>query len=160
MISGKRTRFAKIAVMLSIAALTACAGIAQADEGGWDGEQGVKPRQQNFRKVIKRLGLTDAQKAQAKEIFQGNKDGMKVLFASLQTERKNLRSLIQADTVDEAAIRAETAKMAAIQADLNVNRAKTGAQFRATLTPSQLAQLKIIQQEQAKKRVRVPPPVE
>jgi Spy/CpxP family protein refolding chaperone len=57
---------------------------------------------------------------------------------------------MQADTIDEAAIRAETVKLAAIQADMNVNRAKVGAKFRAILTPSQLATLKDMEQKRHK----------
>ena len=141
---------ARIVVMFCIAALTAFAGIAQADVGGWGGEHGSK-HQHNFKKIAKKLGLTDAQKTQAKTIFEGNKDVVKPLFTSLRTEKNTLQSLIHADTIDEAAIRAETAKIAGIQADLNVNRAKVGAQFRAILTPSQLAILKTMHQKNHKK---------
>ncbi|MEI6206461.1 MAG: Spy/CpxP family protein refolding chaperone [Desulfuromonadales bacterium] len=148
--SEKRKNMAKIAVMYCIVALAACAGIAQADDGGVGGEHCGKPKRNDFMKMGNKLGLTDDQKAQAKVIFQGNRDSLKPLIANLRTERKNLQSLIHADTIDETAIRAETARIAGIQADLNVSRAKTGAQFRAILTPSQLAILKTIPQKKDK----------
>lgn len=143
--SVTRKGMARIAILFCITALTAFAGIAQANDGGWGGEHYGKHQQYNFGKIARKLKLTDAQKAQAKAIFQANKEVVKPVFASLREERKNLRALIHADTIDEAAIRAETAKMAGIQADLNVDRAKVGAQFRAILTPDQLATLKTIQ---------------
>ena len=155
--SQNHKSMAKIAVMFCIAVLTAFAGMAQADEGGWDGEHCGKLQQHNFKKFEKKLGLTDAQKAQAKAIFQGNKDVVKPIITSLRTERKNLQALIHADTVDEAAIRAETAKISGILADLNVNRAKIGVQFRAILTPSQLATLKTLQQKRHNKDVPAAP---
>jgi protein CpxP len=139
-----RKNMSKIIVMFCIAALTAFASIAQADFGG--GGEG-QYQHHNFKKFAKKLGLTDAQKVQAKTIFQGNKEVVKPIVTNLRTERKNLQSLIHADTIDEAAIRAETAKLAGIQADLNVNRAKVGAQFRAILTPTQLAILKTLHQK-------------
>jgi protein CpxP len=142
-----RKNMGKIVVMVCIAALTAFASIAQADCGGCGGEHGGKHQQHNFKKIAKKLGLTDAQKAQAKTIFQGNKDVVKPIITNLRAERKNLQALIHADTIDEAAIRAETAKVAGIQADLNVNRAKMGAQFRAILTPAQLGILKTLHQK-------------
>jgi len=142
-----RKNMGKIVVMVCIAALTAFASIAQADCGGCGGEHGGKHQQHNFKKIAKKLGLTDAQKAQAKTIFQGNKDVVKPIITNLRAERKNLQALIHADTIDEAAIRAETAKVAGIQADLNVNRAKMGAQFRAILTPVQLGILKTLHQK-------------
>ncbi len=158
--SGRRTSMAKIVVLFCIAAVTAFASIASADDGGCGGEHFGKQRHHDFKKIGKKLGLTDAQKAQAKAIFQGNRDAVKPIIASLQTERKNLQSLIHADTIDEAAIRAETAKISGIQADLNVNRAKVGAQFRAILTPSQLEALKTLRQKNHKKCGAAPAPAQ
>ncbi len=148
----QRNRMAKIVVMGCVAALMAFASIAQADMGGWGGKH------RGFRKIAHALALTDAQKAQAKAIFQANKPVVKPIFASLRTERKNLQALMHADTIDEAAIRAETAKIAAIQADLNVNRANVGAQFRAILTPTQLATLKSMWQGPAVPAATPPAP--
>ena len=147
-----RKNMARIVVMFCIAALTAFAGIAQADIGGGGCGHCGKHQRHNFKKFGEKLGLTDAQKAQAKTIFQGNKDVVKPIITSLRAERKNLRALIHADTIDEAAIRAETAKVAGIQADLNVNRAKIGAQFRAILTPAQLGILKTLHQKKCHKK--------
>ena len=148
---SNRKSAAKIVVIFCITALTVCAGIAQADTGGCGCQQDGGHRQHNFRKIANKLGLTDAQKAQAKTIFQGNRDVVKPIVASLRIERESLRALIHADTIDEAAIRAATAKVAGIQAALNVNRAKVGAQFRAILTQTQLATLKTLHQKRHNK---------
>ena len=155
MMLRNRKSMTRIVVMCCIAALTACAGIAQASiaqagNGGSDEHCGTQQRH-NFKKLAKKLGLTDAQKTQAKAIFQGNKEVVKPIITNLHAERKNLRALIHADTIDEAAIRAETAKIAGIQADLNVNRAKVNAQFRAILTPAQLDILKNLKTDHHKK---------
>ena len=152
----KRTSMAKAVVFFCIAAITACAGIAQADGGGWGAGQCGKHQRHSFRKFEQRLGLTDAQKVQTKALFQANRDIVKPIITSLRAEQKYLQSLIHADTIDEAAIRAETAKIAGIQADLNVNRAKNDAQFRAILTPSQVAILKSLQQKRAKRDTALP----
>lgn len=131
----------RLALILSVVAMTAFSGFAQADDGGYKGNH------RHFGKFIaKKLGLSDDQKNQAKAIFQNNTTG-KGLLTNLRAERKNLAALIHADSVDESAIRAESAKIASIQADLNVNRAKVDAQFRAILTPDQLATLKALKQK-------------
>jgi len=135
----------KVLVVFSIAAITAFASIAQAHEGEGGCGGGRGHRHPGF--IFKKLGLTDAQKAQAKAIFKADRAVVKPIFASLRTEGENLQALIHADTIDEAAIRAETAKIAGIQADLNVNSAKIGVQFRAILTPEQLATLKALKQK-------------
>jgi periplasmic protein CpxP/Spy len=147
----KRRCMARVAVIFCITVLTAFAGIANAQVEGGDGEHGGKHQRHDFRKIAKKLKLTDEQKAQAKTIFQGNREVVKPIYTSLRDEKKNLHALMHADSVDEAAIRAESAKIAAIQADLNVNRAKVGAQFRAILTPSQLATLKTMHEKRLEK---------
>ena len=149
--TGKGKNVARIVATLCVAALTAFAGIAWAHEGGWGGEHCGKHLHHNFGKFEQKLGLTDAQKAQAKAIFQANREVVKPIITSLRTERMNLRSLMDADKIDEAAIRAETAKIAGFQSDLNVNRAKVGAQFRAILTPDQLAKMKTLRQKHQEK---------
>lgn len=145
--SGKTKSMARIVVMFSVVALTAFAGIAQAHDGGWGHEQCGKHAHHGFWRIEKKLGLTDAQKAQAKTIFQANKVVVAPIITSMRAERKNLRALMHADTIDETAIRAETAKISGIQADLNVDRAKVGAQFRAILTSDQLTTLKTLWQK-------------
>ena len=140
-----RKTMARIGLLVGIAALMGV-GIAQADPGGWGGEPCGKQQRHHGKEMAQKLGLTDAQKAQAKEIFQGNREVVKPIVTSLRTEQKSLQALIHADAFDEAAIRAETAKISGIQADLNVNRAKVAAQFRAILTPSQVAILKTLPQ--------------
>jgi len=151
--TGNRKSMTKIIVLCCFAALSAFAGMAQANDGGCGGggQQFGKHQPHEFQKLEKKLGLSDEQKAKAKTIFQGNREAMKPVFESMHAERKVLQSLIKADTIDEAAIRAETAKIAGIQADLNVNRAKVGAQFRAILTPTQLAILKTMPRNGHKK---------
>ncbi|NVN93548.1 MAG: Spy/CpxP family protein refolding chaperone [Desulfuromonadales bacterium] len=157
---NKNRNMTKIAALFCVAALTAFSGIAYANDGGWGGEHGSHHQHHNFRNIEKKLGLTEAQKAQAKTIFQGNRDVVKPIIANLRAEHKNLQALIHADTIDEAAIRVETAKIAGIQADLNINRAKVGAQFRAILTPAQLTVLKSMHQKCQKNESATTPPTE
>ena len=145
----KSGSMARIVVMFCVAALTAFAGIAQANEDGWDGHCGMHQKH-HFMKIAKKLGLSDAQKAQAKAMFEANREVVKPIVANLRAERKNMTALINADTINEAAIKAESTKIADIMAELNVNRAKMHAQFRAILTPEQLATLKAMHQKHQK----------
>jgi len=148
-----RKNMTTVVVAFCIAALTALAGIAQADGVGNGEEMGGRAeiQQHNLKILAKKLGLSDAQKLQAMAIFQSNKDVIKPIITTLRTERENLHALLHADTVDEAAIRTETSRMALLEADLNVNRAKTGVQLRTILTPEQLAILKTLQEQRQHK---------
>ena len=148
----------RVLVMFSVAALTSFSNIALANEGGWSGghcckhqEWGGEHYQHHFQKLVEKLGLTDAQQAQAKAIFEANKSVVTPLKESLNAEKKNLHELMHSGKFDEAAIRAESAKVAAIYADLNVNKAKVCAQFRAILTPAQVVTLKALHEEHKKK---------
>jgi protein CpxP len=144
--------------MFSVAALTSFSNIALANEGGWGGEHCCKHQewggehyQHHFQKLVEKLGLTAAQQAQAMAIFEANKPIVKPLKESLYAEKKNLHELMHTGKFDEAAIRAQSAKIATLYADLNVNKAKVCAAFRALLTPEQLATLKALHEEHKKK---------
>lgn len=156
--SGKRQPMARIVVIFCITALTSFAGSAFAQDGCNGGDFGgnhsgkhSQHSQHSFHRLAKKLGLSETQKTEAKSIFDANKLVVKPIIDSMHSERKNLQTLMHADTIDAAAIRAETAKTALIQADLNVNRASVNAQFRAILTPDQLTTLKTMKQKHHRK---------
>ncbi len=88
------------------------------------------------------LGVTDQQREQIKGILQQHRDEVKPMVNSFVSERRALRDLIRADTVDETAIRAQVAKVAKVGADLAVERAKIGHEIRGVLTPEQIQKLK------------------
>jgi len=94
----------------------------------------------------KSLGLPTHKKFRQWRFFRA-KYVLKPIITTLRTELEKLHALLHADTVVETAIRAETANIALIEADLNVHRAKIGVQFRAILTPEQLTTLKATQKE-------------
>ena len=127
--------------------LLASTGLAQASApASCDGE-GRPPMAHHLKKMARELGLSPQQKQQVQDIFKKNKPQVQPLFQDLVTERRALRTLIQADTIDETAIRAQSAKVAAIQADLAVQRAHTAQELRAVLTPEQIDKFRAIQQK-------------
>ncbi|HEX9022276.1 MAG TPA: Spy/CpxP family protein refolding chaperone [Geobacteraceae bacterium] len=97
------------------------------------------------------LGLSEQQKAQVKEIFRKGMAGSEPIMTRLITERRNLRALVQADKIDEAAIRAQAAKLADIEGDLAIQRARMAGQIRAILTPAQVEKFKACQLAKEKK---------
>ncbi len=95
-----------------------------------------------FKRMASELNLTDQQQAQAQELFKKSRQEHKPLMESLRAERSRLQDLVYSGGADEAAIREQAAKVAAVQADLAVTRAHGAKQFLALLTPEQAAQLK------------------
>jgi protein CpxP len=102
---------------------------------------------ERFAELGAKLALSDQQKAQVKEVFKKNQPLVKPIFTKLISEKRDMRTLIQSGSADEAAIRAQAAKVAGVEADLAVQRAQMAKQFRAILTPGQVEKFKAIQKE-------------
>lgn len=88
------------------------------------------------------LGVTDEQKAEVKAILHKHQPTAEPLVKQFVAERRTLRDLIHAETVNEKAIRDQAAKVAAVGADLAVERARVAHEIRAVLTPEQIEKLK------------------
>lgn len=131
---------------------------AQADEGREYCHQNAEQRhhghhfmQQRFEKMAAKLGLSEPQKVKMKEIFKQNREQSKPVFERLITEKRNLRTLVQAEKTDDTAIRAQVSKLAGIEGDLAIQRAHMARQIRAILTPEQIEKFKAIQKEREQK---------
>jgi protein CpxP len=127
------------------AALFTAIGIAPSGASAFMGEDGPPMKGQHFARMATELGLSAQQKTDIKAIFQKNRAQFQPLLKQMVAERHALRTLIQADVIDEAAIRAQSARVAAIQADLAVQRAHMGQEVRKLLTPEQIQKLKEFQ---------------
>ena len=98
-----------------------------------------------FRKMARELNLTDQQKTEAKQLLETKQAENKAQLDALRSARRELRALVQSGSADEAAIRAQSAKVAVAEADLSVLRAQGTREFQALLTPAQVTKLKAIQ---------------
>jgi periplasmic protein CpxP/Spy len=116
-----------------------------------DGD-GQPPSGKHFEMMAKELGLTAEQKQALNDTFIKNKPQTAPIMKQMVTERRALRTLIQAEIIDEAAIRAQSAKVAAIEADLAVQRAHSAQDFRKVLTSVQLQKFKAMQDQRDSKR--------
>ena len=94
-----------------------------------------------FQRVAQRLNLTDDQKKQIQTVLRSEKDTLKPMLAQLRTARQNLRATIQAGDANETTVRAASAKVAAAEADLAVERMKIYGKIAPILTEEQRRQL-------------------
>jgi Spy/CpxP family protein refolding chaperone len=106
---------------------------------GPDGPLGMLPR------VGRELQLTDAQRDQIKAIALTHRDEWKALADRLRTSHDALAAAVTGDTIDETLIRAKSADVASVEADVAVARAHAHAEFAQILTPEQKAKLKELQ---------------
>ena len=107
--------------------------------GGPGGPMGMLPM------LARELNLTDAQKAQIKTIADSHRDEWKALGDRARTAHEALQQAVTADAVDEGLIRQRSAEVAAVEADMNVARARTHAEVFQLLTPEQKTQAKTLQ---------------
>ncbi len=145
-------------VLAGICATLVLGGIAQAGgkECGYRQEAGdcdclYRHHGRNFKKLAAALGLSAQQKTQIKEIFKKGRAESEPIMTRLISERRALRALIQAEEVDEAAIRAQAGRLAAVEGDMALQRARMAKQIRAILTPEQVAKFKSFQAERDRK---------
>jgi protein CpxP len=128
-----------------VAAVVAAVSFSPLNSSAFMGEDGSPPVGRNFKKMATELGLSVQQQQDIKAVFVKNRTQAEPLMQQFKTERRSLRMLIQAEAVDDVAIRAQSAKVAAIEADLAVQRAHAAQQVRSFLTPEQLQKFKELQ---------------
>lgn len=131
--------------VVAVAAVAAAMGLAPVKASAFMGDDGIPSAGRHFKRIAAELGLTSQQKQEIKAVFKKNRPDVEPRRQQLMTERRTLRSLVQADTIDEAAIRAQSAKVAAIEADLAVERAHVAQEVRAILTPEQVKKFRELQ---------------
>jgi Spy/CpxP family protein refolding chaperone len=90
-------------------------------------------------RIAEKLGLNDGQIVEIKKVRNEEKAYVLAKLSDLHKARVDMRNVIQQQTgkVDEKAVRAAHAKVAAVEADLAVERAKIYAKISPILTPEQ-----------------------
>lgn len=83
------------------------------------------------------LDLTDEQRTQVKGIFEQHRDEMRKAGERVRAAFRAQQDAVVAQPVDEGAIRAKSAELAAAQADAAIVRARIHSQVFQVLTPEQ-----------------------
>jgi Spy/CpxP family protein refolding chaperone len=133
------------ALVLSAALMFAGETQAQPPEGrGFDGPA-MRGGPGGMFPGLKQLSLTDAQDEAIRKIADQNRDDGRALAEQLRAARGLLAETVMAEVVNESAIRARAAEVAALEADSAVQRAHVNAQIWAVIAPDQRAELREIQ---------------
>jgi periplasmic protein CpxP/Spy len=136
------------------------AGFAQDGPGrGFDG-RGGGPRgghrgphgRGGFVPFLRDLNLTDAQKAQVKQITDSFEASTKPLWERMEAQRGGEMDALKDGAFDEAAVRAAAQERANAHVELEVARARMMSQVYALLTPEQKAQIAQRRQQFEQKR--------
>jgi periplasmic protein CpxP/Spy len=95
-----------------------------------------------FGPELRGLDLTDDQRAQLRKIREARQSEFKAAGDKLGAARQGMRALIEADSINESAIRAKSAEVAAAEAEVAILNAKVRAESLQILTSEQQAKLK------------------
>jgi len=98
-------------------------------------------------RLFDRLDLTDDQREEIEALIADHRDATKDRADQMRARRMEMMELIQADGVDEAAIRDAAAASAQAEADLAIERAKLRQQIHQVLTPEQREQADALRQQ-------------
>ncbi|HEX6213691.1 MAG TPA: Spy/CpxP family protein refolding chaperone [Vicinamibacterales bacterium] len=88
------------------------------------------------------LDLTDDQRAQLRKIREARQSEFKAAGEKLRAAREGMRALIEADSINEPAIRSKSQEVAAAEAEVAILNAKVRAESMQILTSEQQARLK------------------
>ena len=102
--------------------------------------------------LISRLDLSDTQRDQVKSLMESRRDETKAIADRARPAHEALEAALTADTFDEGAIRALSAEVASVEADMAVARGRLHADILQILTPDQHAQLKALEAQMKERR--------
>lgn len=88
------------------------------------------------------LDLSDDQKDQLKKIAESHQAEFKAAGDKARAAHEGMRALMEADTIDESAIKSKSQEVAAAQADVMILNAKVRKESMTILTAEQLDKLK------------------
>ena len=87
--------------------------------------------------MARQLGLNETQKSKIKQIINEEQEAAKPLRAKLDESRKQLRPLVEAESFDDAAVRAQIAGDEGTRTELHLIHARAINRISAVLTPEQ-----------------------
>jgi protein CpxP len=151
--NGKGGKFA-IGALAGMVVLLLAAAVSFA-HGGRHGGEGAGREGLYSGKALDRLGVSAEQKAQIRDVLGKYRPETEPAVRQLAAERRALRKMIQGGAADEAAIRVQAAKVASLESDLAVVRARAAKEVRTLLTPEQLARLGELQAKREQKADRM-----
>ena len=91
---------------------------------------------------FRELDLTDDQKAQLKSIAESHRDEFRAAGEKARAAHDGMQALVDADSINESAIRAKSAEIAAAEAEVMILNAKVRQESMQILTSEQQQKLK------------------
>jgi protein CpxP len=101
---------------------------------------------------FRQLDLTDDQKTQLRTIAESHRDEFRAAGEKARAAHDGMQALVEADTINESAIRAKSAEIAAAEAEVMILNAKVRQESMQVLTAEQQQKLKELRAAQPRRR--------
>jgi Spy/CpxP family protein refolding chaperone len=134
----------------TLALLAASMAFAQTPATSPTAEPARRPKP--VREMVRRLGLSEAQKQEAKALFRQSRQNAEPIEQQLKKNREALAAAYKAN--DQAQIRQLTSQQGNLRGELLAMRSQTRARFLATLTPEQRAKADQAREPKLKPRIQ------
>ena len=135
-----------VTLLVAITAVSETAG----RHGHWGGRDGMFGGA-GLGFMVHRLDLTDAQKAQAKQIMINEKSAFHPLMQQMRQNRAQERQLIEAASFDQAQAQALATQQSQTIAQMSVEKMRLESQLYQILTPDQKTKLNAILDKRAER---------
>jgi len=154
---SKLSRMQKIAIAAVMAiAVAVPVAIAQSTDGGakrargghWAEHRGGGRGMMGFRS----LDLTEAQKAQMKQIHERHSQTLRPLMEQIRAKRHEIRQASQSGTFNEALVTQKLTEIAPLEAKLQGEQFRVHQEMLSVLTPDQKAKLEQAREQFKSKR--------
>ena len=131
-----------MAIAIAVPAVLAqTAGEGSKEGRGKWGHRGARGGDRLMGRGFRQLDLTDAQKAQMKQIREAQHQNLQPLREELRAKRQELRQASQNGTFDEALVRQKLIEIAPLEAKLMAERFRAHQEMLSVLTPEQRSKL-------------------
>ena len=159
---GNKMKISLVAALVAVA--TAGVGIGLAQDAAQPQQRRDGPRGPGFGGPMRGPGpgfdfrgldLSEDQRGQLRKIRESHEAEFKQVGEKVRAAREGMRELIEADSINESAIRAKSTEVAAAEADVAILNAKVRAEALQILTSEQqqkLKELRASRQNQPMKR--------
>ena len=101
---------------------------------------------------FRQLDLSDDQKTQLKAIAESHRDEFRAAGDKARAAHEGMQALVEADSINESAIRAKSAEIAAAEAEVMILNAKVRQESMQVLTSEQQQKLKELRAAQPRRR--------
>jgi protein CpxP len=136
-----------LAFIMAIAVAVPAAIAQTAGEGSKEGRRGKwghragRGGDRLMGRGFGQLDLTDAQKAQMKQIRESQRESLQPLKQELRAKKQEIRTATASGTFDEALVRQKLAEIAPIEAKLMAEQFRVHQEMLSVLTPEQRTKL-------------------